>query len=200
MSRRFSFVLATTVLAAGLAAADEFKREGTGPKRAAKDEIENKPPPLLKVSGWVNSDGKPIKLADLHGKVVVLDFWGVWCGPCRAAMPHLKELYEKHKKDGLMVIGIHTKKGGQKAAEYVREHKLTWPIAVDSDDETVKAFRVDSFPDYYLIDRAGNLRVADLQNGDLDRAVKILLAEKAPAGKSATTETKKNEAAPAVSP
>jgi thiol-disulfide isomerase/thioredoxin len=131
------------------------------------------------VKDWLNTDGKALKLEDLKGKVVVLDFWGTWCPPCRAAMPHLKELYHKHKDDGLVVIGIHTTNGGEKMEAFVKEQKLDWPIALDVDAKTVKAFHVDSYPDYYLIDRAGNLRVADLVNGDLDRAVGILLKEKA---------------------
>lgn len=76
--------------------ADDFKREGPDKRRAAKDKLEGKTPPKLEVEDWVNTEGKALKLADLEGKVVVLDFWGVWCGPCRDAMPHLKELYEKH--------------------------------------------------------------------------------------------------------
>ncbi len=159
-------------------AADDFVREGSGERRAKKDAIEGKTAPKLQVENWMNTGNKKLNLADLKGKVVVLDFWGVWCGPCRRAMPHLKELYEKHKKDGLVVIGVHTTRSGEKMASYVKENKLTWPVAVDIDRKTVAAYRVDSFPDYYLIDRKGNLRVADLANKDLDRAVKILLKEK----------------------
>lgn len=66
-------------------------------------------------------------------------------------------------------------------AGFAEEQGIDYPIAIDVEDRTKKAFRVDSFPDYYLIDRAGNLRVADLANGDLDRAVEVLLAEEAPA-------------------
>jgi thiol-disulfide isomerase/thioredoxin len=162
--------------------ADEFKRERReGEKYAdrnkAKDVLENKTAPALAVSNWQNTDGKELTLAGLKGKVVVLDFWGVWCGPCRAAMPHLRQLYEKHKDQGLVVIGVHTKNQGGKMADYVKEADLTWPIALDTEGETVKAFAVDSYPDYYLIDRKGDLRVADLANGDLDRAVEALLKE-----------------------
>jgi thiol-disulfide isomerase/thioredoxin len=162
--------------------ADDFKRERREGEKyedrnKAKDALENKAPPKLVVTNWQNTDGKKLTLAGLKGKVVVLDFWGVWCGPCRSAMPHLKELYEKHKDNGLVVIGIHTKNQGEKMADYVREADLTWPIALDPEGETVKAFAVDSYPDYYLIDANGDLRVADLANGDLDRAVEILLKE-----------------------
>lgn len=80
----------------------------------------------------------------------------------------------------MVLIGVHTKNGSEKAAAFVEEQGITYPIAIDNGGTTT-AFAVDSYPDYYLIDRSGKLRVADLQNADLDRALGILLAEKAPA-------------------
>jgi thiol-disulfide isomerase/thioredoxin len=156
---------------------DDFERERKEGD-TLKDSLEGKPAPPLQVEGWVNTDGKPLTLANLKGKVVVLDFWGVWCGPCLAAMPHLKELYEKHKAEGLVVVSIHTSGRGDEMAKYVEENALPWPIAVDLDDQTVKAYYVDSYPDYYVIDRSGNVRIADLANKELDRAVESLLKEK----------------------
>lgn len=164
------------------AQADDFERERREgedyqERNEAKDALENKEPPRLVVTNWQNTDESELKLADLKGKVVVIDFWGVWCGPCRAAMPHLKELHEKHKDDGLVIIGVHTKNRGEEMADFVTEEELPWPVAWDEEGKTVKAFEVDSYPDYYLIDRKGNLRVADLANKELDRAVEILLKE-----------------------
>lgn len=175
-------MLVFTVALVAEADADDFKRERRKGEKyekrnKAKDVLENKNPPALSVTNWQNTDGKELTLAELKGKVVVIDFWGVWCGPCRAAMPHLKQLYEKYNDKGLVVIGIHTKGQGEKMADYVKEADLTWPIALDAEGKTVKAFAVDSYPDYYLIDRKGNLRVADLANKDLDRAVEVLLKE-----------------------
>lgn len=157
-------------------AKDDFKRERREGD-TSKDQLEGKAPPELKVKDWINTDGKELKLADLKGKVVVLDFWGVWCGPCRAAMPKLKELYARHKDAGLEVIGVHTTNQGDKMAEYVQEESLPWPVAVDEDKQTVAAFKVDSYPDYYVIDRAGNVRVADLANAELERVIEALLKE-----------------------
>ncbi len=96
-------------------------------------------------------------------------------------MPHLLELVAKHKDQGLVVIGVHTTNGGDKMAAFVAEQKIPYATAIDVDNETTKAFAVDSYPDYYLIDRAGNLRVADLQNAAVDAAIATLLAEPAPA-------------------
>lgn len=95
-------------------------------------------------------------------------------------MPKLSKLYRRLKSQGLALVAIHTKAAADRMPEYVKQEKLAFPVAVDTDGKTVAAYRVDSYPDYYLIDRAGKLRVADLQNADLERAVEILLKEPAP--------------------
>jgi thiol-disulfide isomerase/thioredoxin len=173
--------LALVLTFAGFLSAEEPKDDFQRERRegdTTKDELEGQAPPELQVEKWLNTEeGKELKLGHLKGKVVVLDFWGVWCGPCRAAMPHLKELYAQHKDEGLEVIGVHTTSRGEDAAAYVEEEGLPWPVAVDVEKKTVEAFRVDSFPDYYVIDRSGNLRVADLANSELDRVVEALLKE-----------------------
>jgi hypothetical protein len=96
-------------------------------------------------------------------------------------VPHLKELIAKHADAGFVVLGVHTASSGDQMPAFVGEQKITWPVAVDEDGATVRAFAVDSFPDYYLVDRAGKLRVADLANAAIDDAVAKLLAEPAPA-------------------
>jgi len=170
--------LLTLMTSVRASADDGFQREGKGEARAAKDALEGKSPPALQAAGWLNTeDGKPLDLKQLQGKVVLIDFWGVWCPPCRSAIPHLKELYEQHKEDGLVVIGLHTTNQGEKMAEFAKSELIPYPVAVDVDGATVKAFHVDSFPDYYLIDRRGDLRFADLSNAEVDRAIAVLLAE-----------------------
>ncbi|HEX6812801.1 MAG TPA: redoxin domain-containing protein [Planctomycetota bacterium] len=101
------------------------------------------------------------------------------------AVPHLLELAAKHKDQGLVVVGVHTTNRGDDMAAFVAEKGITYPVAIDVDDKTKTAFAVDSFPDYYLIDRAGNLRVADLANKAVDEAIAKLLAEPAPSGAKA---------------
>lgn len=159
---------------------DDFKREGSAAERAKKDPLEGKAAPVLSVKDWMNTGGKALKLSKLKGKVVVLDFWGVWCGPCRESVPHLNKLHEKYKDKGLVIIGVHSKAEAKKMADFAKKNGIKYPIVIDDNDQTRKKYAVDSNPDYYIIDRAGILRIADLSNVELDRAIVAMLAEKAP--------------------
>ncbi|MCB9907653.1 MAG: TlpA family protein disulfide reductase [Planctomycetes bacterium] len=87
---------------------------------------------------------------------------------------------ERFADQGLVIIGVHSTRGGENAAEFVQQQGLPYPVAIDIDNKTTSAYHIDGFPDYYLIDRSGKVRVADLANGDVERAVAVLIAEPAP--------------------
>ncbi|MDA7950361.1 MAG: TlpA family protein disulfide reductase [Pirellulaceae bacterium] len=139
--------------------------------------IEGKAPPSI-ADGTTPLNGAAADWAQFEGKVVLIDFWGVWCGPCRASIPHLKELHEKHKDEGLVVLGIHTKNQAEKGPDFVKEEKIPYPVLFDTTGEIVKRFYVNSYPDYYLIDHTGKLRFADLPNKQADKAIELLLKER----------------------
>ena len=136
--------------------------------------MQGKPAPKLGLKGWINS--KPLSLEDLKGKIVVLDFWATWCGPCIRAVPHTNEMMEKYADEDVVFIGVCAKSGSEKMAATVKEHGIKYPVAVDAGANA--AYRANSFPDYYLIDRAGVLRWADIANADVEKAIGILLKEK----------------------
>lgn len=97
-------------------------------------------------------------------------------------MPGLKDLVARYGDQGLVLIGVHTANDGERMASFVKEQGIDYPVAIDrAGKPTVSAFAVDSFPDYYIVDRAGTVRVADLPNQALEATVQALLAEPAPA-------------------
>lgn len=146
--------------------------------REAIAAMQGKPAPELSVKNWINS--KPLKLAELKGRIVVLDFWATWCGPCLASVPHSNELQKKYADKGVVIIGICAPNGGEKMAETVKKHDIQYAVALDtgSHGDTFAAYKADSYPDYFIIDRKGNLHWGDVVNADVEKAIEVLLAEK----------------------
>jgi cytochrome c biogenesis protein CcmG, thiol:disulfide interchange protein DsbE len=95
-------------------------------------------------------------------------------------VPKLKELHNRYKDQGLVLIAIHSDDAVEKMREKVRELQKPYLVAQDDGKKTMRAFHADSFPDYYLIDRSGKVRFADLANAELERAVELLIKEPAP--------------------
>lgn len=123
--------------------------------------------------------GKAVRLADHSGKVVLLDFWATWCGPCRKAMPHLAELHATHQDKGLAVIGLSSEEP-EVLADFLEEFPQPYTIARDDDRASNRSYMVNAFPTLFLVDRKGVVRhvfigVANLD--EVDRAVESLLAE-----------------------
>ncbi len=153
-----------------------FAREGEGDRRRELDAIEGKPAPEIEVDRWLK--GAPASLKALRGRVVLIQFWNVGSGPSRGAARQIKELHERFKEKDLTILAIHASSDAHRALEFVRGQQIACPVAVDSRDVTFARYKVDSCPDYYLVDRKGVLRFADLLNREVERAVAHLLAEK----------------------
>jgi thiol-disulfide isomerase/thioredoxin len=149
--------------------------EGTPESRTRLAKIEGAPAPEIDLKDWTNS--KTLKLADLKGKIVVLDFWATWCGPCLASIPHTNELAAKYAKD-VVIIGVCHPRGAEKMKQVVDSKKIAYPVAVDEGGKLGKACQVNGYPDYYLIDREGKLVLADCANGKVEDAIKALLGDK----------------------
>jgi thiol-disulfide isomerase/thioredoxin len=169
--------LAFLFITANLSA--ESPRLESGKARDALNAMHGKPAPVLALKGWINS--KPLDLNALNGKIVVLDFWATWCGPCISAVPHTNEMKEKYAKKGVVIIGVCNQRGSEKMAATVKAHGIKYPVAVDAG--TNASYKVSSYPDYYLIDRKGILRWADVANSEVEKAIEILLKEQPVKGK-----------------
>lgn len=167
---------------------------GVGPVAAADEDAHaaliDKPAPDLKGDFALN--GKPTSLSDLKGKVVMLDFWAVWCGPCVSTFPHLIEWNKEYKDKGLEIVGItsyYQQVGFDKEAgkitrvkekltpkqeqemlkDFVGHHKLThliMTLSPDDDDKVSKDYKIRFIPQVVLIDKKGNVRQVVVGSGE----------------------------------
>jgi thiol-disulfide isomerase/thioredoxin len=145
---------------------------------AARDKhaaLEGKPMPKLDLAGWVNGQVKP---EAMKGKVVVVDFYATWCGPCMAAIPHNNELLKNYKDKGLVIVGVCTSDRGQEKMEQTVSAKgIAYPTARDPQLTSQKAWQVHYYPTYAIVDRKGTVRIIGLQPNHVEEVVKKLLAE-----------------------
>jgi thiol-disulfide isomerase/thioredoxin len=143
--------------------------------RADHAAIEGKPMPALTLEGWVNGEVKP---EDMKGKVVLVDFYATWCGPCMRAIPHNNEMLGKYKDKGLVIVGVCTHKNGQeKMNDTVKEKGIQYPTARDSTLASQEAWHVHYYPTYAVVDRKGIVRAIGLQPDHVEAVVEKLLAE-----------------------
>jgi thiol-disulfide isomerase/thioredoxin len=153
--------------------------EGDARKRArlANFDLCPESPALGAMTQWTNTEslGEGRSLAEFKGKIVVLDFWATWCGPCIQSIPKNNEIAKEYADDGVVLIGVCHKDGGEKMVETIRSKKIEYPCVLDAKGEANAAFKVDGYPDYVIIDREGRVRGADVQNGQVQNAIEYLL-------------------------
>jgi len=124
-------------------------------------------------------DGRGVDLAKLKGKVVLIDFWATWCGPCVGEVPNVKKTYEQFHPKGFEIVGISLDKDKDKLTQFTAEHKMEWPQFFDGlfwQNKYARQFGIESIPTMWLIDKKGNLRDMNARE-DLSGGVAKLLAE-----------------------
>ena len=148
---------------------------------AKLDEMHNIVPgkPAPEIDG-VTLDGKPLKLADHRGKVVVLVFWGSWCGPCMVEIPHERELAERLKDRPFALLGVDCNEDAAAGRKAVEANGMTWPSWHDGPDGSgpiAARYHIRMYPTTFVIDAQGVIRHQYLSGHALDEAVDKLLAE-----------------------
>lgn len=136
--------------------------------------MEGRMAPELSVRAWTNG-----KSPTLKGKIVVVDFWATWCGPCMRAIPENNALVAKYAGKGVVVVGIHdSKRGWQHIPKVVRQKKINYPVAIDK-GASAKAWKVSFWPTYAVVDRKGIVRAIGLTPGSVEKVVRKILTETA---------------------
>ena len=120
------------------------------------------------IDNWINSD--PLTVADLRGKVVLVDFWTYTCVNCIRTFPYLREWHARYADDGLVILGIHTpefefEKDYDNVVQATQEHSIVWPVAQDNDFVTWRNYNNRYWPAKYLIDRNGVVRYKHFGEG-----------------------------------
>ena len=126
-------------------------------------------------------DGKPISLEAYRGKVVLLDFWAVWCGPCVAEMPNVKKVYNTYKDKGFEVIGISLDKDEAKLRDFLKENDIPWRQVFDGhgrNSAIPQQYGIRSIPSMWLIDKDGKLISNNASGEELENMVAEALKDK----------------------
>lgn len=104
-------------------------------------------------------DGSTTRLSDYRGRPVILNFWATWCPPCRLEMPDLVDVYEAHKDEGLVVLALDDAEAHDLVSAFVEEFGMTMPVVIDPQGDVMQAYKTNSLPSSFFIDRDGVVRV-----------------------------------------
>jgi cytochrome c biogenesis protein CcmG/thiol:disulfide interchange protein DsbE len=144
---------------------------------------ENQAAPDLSIP--LKKGATPVSLSSLKGKVVLLDFWATWCGPCRESIPEIERIYKKYHGRGLEVVGISVDEvaNADKIPGVVKELGMTYPVVLYTDIPDVRTkYEFSSIPQMYIIDKKGNISQSIpgfKPDSNLDAKIEALLNAKA---------------------
>ena len=105
-----------------------------------------------------SNTGKNVKLSELRGQVILLNFWASWCGPCRQEMPLLEKLHKRYSALGFTVLGVNVEEDPRKAKTLLKDISVSFPILFDTSNKVSKQYKVSAMPSTVMIDRDGNMR------------------------------------------
>ena len=98
-----------------------------------------------------------VSLAGLRGKVVLVDFWASWCGPCRQSFPWLASMHERYSAQGLVIVAVNLDRNREAAQAFLEELHPPFAVAFDPNGKTAEAFRVEAMPSTFIVNRSGTI-------------------------------------------
>jgi len=102
--------------------------------------------------------GKNLKLSEMAGNVVLINFWASWCGPCREEMPLLNDLHKKYEPLGFTVLGVNVEEDARNARGFLKNFPVDFPVVLDNKNQVSKKYNVIAMPTTVVVDRDGNMR------------------------------------------
>jgi len=152
---RLSAALATALLVGCFVEGCSTQPKPAPGAAAVQPDLTRKPAPDFTLK---DADGKQVRLADYRGKVVLLDFWATWCGPCRIEIPWFTEMERKNKDKGFAVLGVSMDDEGWKVVKpFVGEMKINYRVLLGTDQAAHDYGGLDALPTTFLIDRDGKI-------------------------------------------
>jgi cytochrome c biogenesis protein CcmG/thiol:disulfide interchange protein DsbE len=125
-------------------------------------------------------DGNPLRLADLRGRPVIVNFWASWCGPCVDEFPVLEEAARDHAADGLAIVGIVFRDNSEAARSFMSRMQATWPAAMDPGEDIAERYGIFGPPETFFIDADGMVvarQIGPLSSSDMERHLSGLVSQ-----------------------